>query len=80
VVLTSPGLKAGDSYGAQAWHGATLESPQWVPAADGSTAPFTSQANRRGPPLKHFRADPIGVFLETARNRLEQRLCQAVCH
>ncbi|MCO8162595.1 hypothetical protein NJC38_10495, partial [Pseudomonas sp. 21LCFQ010] len=41
-----PGLKAGDSYGAQARHRAAPKSLRWVPAAGAMTSALTSQANR----------------------------------
>ena len=51
-----PGLKSGDSYGAQARHRAAPESLRWVPAAGGMTAPLTSQANRACPALNTLTA------------------------
>lgn len=52
IVDFLPGLKTGDSYGAQAQHRAAPESLRWVPAAGGITAPLTSQAIRASPALR----------------------------
>src|SRR5690625_1950033 len=57
-----PGLKAGDSYGAQGRLNAAPESLRWVPAAGGITAPLTSQANRACPALKTLIAPTTSAF------------------
>lgn len=47
-----PDLKAGGSYGTLERHRIVPDSLRWVPAADGITAPFTSQARRACPALQ----------------------------
>ena len=51
--------KEGDSYRVQP---VRADSPRWVPAADGLTAPFTSQANRAYPALNTLIAPTTSAF------------------
>ena len=55
-------MNAGDSYGAQAWHGALPESLRWVPVAGGLIAPLTWQANRACPALNTLIAPTTSAF------------------
>jgi len=57
-----PGMNAGDSYGAQARHGAAPELLRRVPAAVGIAAPLTSQANRACPALRTLIAPTTSAF------------------
>lgn len=70
-----PGLKAGDSYGAQAWYWATHESLRWIPTVGGITAPLTLQANRACPALKTLIASTRSAFSPKPHSTHKNRTC-----
>src|SRR5690625_566944 len=70
-----PGLKAGDSYGAQGRLNAAPESLRWVPAAGDPTASLTSQANRACPALSTLIAPTTSAFSSKPHSTHANRAC-----
>lgn len=70
-----PGLKAGDSYGAQARHLTAPESLRWVPAAGDTSASLTSQAQRACPALRMLIAPARSAFSSKPHSTQAKRAC-----
>src|SRR5690625_4585591 len=71
-----PGLKAGDSYGAQGRLNAAPESLRWVPAAGDPTASLTSQANRACPALSTLIAPTTSAFSSKPHSKIGRASCR----
>src|SRR5690625_3411026 len=75
IVDILPGLKAGDSYGAQGRLNAAPESLRWVPAAGEPTASLPSQAHRPCPARITLMAPTTSAFSSRPHSTHAKRAC-----